>query len=493
MRRSTTASALLTLIVAIAMAATACQQSSGQVNVTNNTVSPRMTPLPQDISVEAYFNHNPANQYTEPYRQTVRLGDDLETIIVETIMAARSTVDVAVQELRSPKIAQALRDRHQAGVRVRVVVENTYARPWSSFTPEEVANLSKREQERYREALQLLDMDGDEQLSSREINQRDALVILRTAGVPIIDDTADGSRGSNLMHHKFVVVDNQQVIVTSANFTTSDLHGDFSKPASRGNANNLLRIDSQELATLFTQEMNLMWGDGPGNRLNSRFGIKKPFRPARQVRLGNTRITVQFSPVRRQVSWQASGNGLIGKTLAMANQSVNLALFVFSEQTLANILEQRHQNGVQINALIDPGFAYRYYSDGLDMLGVQLSNNCKFPLGNRPWQNPVTTVGVPRLLPGDLLHHKMAVVDKHVVITGSQNWSTAANYGNDETIIVVESPLVAAHYQREFERLFDRAILGVPPAIRRKIEKDQQACRNLRAESSTLGVMVNTS
>jgi phosphatidylserine/phosphatidylglycerophosphate/cardiolipin synthase-like enzyme len=471
---------LVVLVTGLVPLNSACQSSSSQQQpIAPSVPSPaaQIPALPQALAVEAYFNQNPATQYTDPYRQIIRSGDNLEQIILEAIASARTSVDVAVQELRSPLIAQALRDRHQAGVKVRVVLENTYSRPWSSFTPEEVARLSSREQDRYREFVQLVDINGDEQLSLEEINQRDALAILRNASISVIDDTADGSRGSNLMHHKFVVVDRQQVIATSANFTLSDLHGDLSKAASRGNANNLLRIDSQELAALFTQEFNLMWGDGSGGLANSRFGVKKPARPAQEVVLGATRITVQFSPVSQQVAWEASGNGLIGKTLASATRSVRLALFVFSEQSLANILEQRHQQNVQIQALIDPGFAYRYYSDGLDMLGVQLSNRCKFPPGNRPWRNPVNTVGVPRMPPGDLLHHKMAVVDDRIVITGSQNWSDAANRGNDETILVVESPQVAAHFNREFDRLYDRAILGVPPALQRKIETDRQTCR----------------
>ncbi|NES06155.1 MAG: hypothetical protein F6K22_27125, partial [Okeania sp. SIO2F4] len=42
-------------------------------------------------------------------------------------------------------------------------------------------------------------------ISQDEINRRDALIILSNAGVPLIDDTADGSKGSGLMHHKFLV------------------------------------------------------------------------------------------------------------------------------------------------------------------------------------------------------------------------------------------------------------------------------------------------
>nr|WP_322744475.1 MULTISPECIES: DUF655 domain-containing protein [unclassified Coleofasciculus] len=432
--------------------------------------------LPQDPFVEAYFNHSESAHYTEPYRQVTRPGDNLEQRIVDALASAQSTVDVAVQELRLPKIAQALVERQQTGVNVRVILENNYSRPWSDFTPTEIAALSAREQERYNESLKFIDRDGNGQLTPEEINQGDALAILRNAGIPILDDTADGSKGSGLMHHKFVIVDGHTVIVTSANFTSSDIHGDISTAESRGNANNLLKIDSVELATVFTEEFNRMWGDGAGGKPDSQFGVKKPVRPVQQVILGDTTIAVQFSPISPTQPWSQSSNGFIGKTLSTATQTINLALFVFSEQRLADSLEVSHQQGVQVQALIDPGFAYRYYSEGLDMMGVALSNKCQYEANNRPWQNFITTVGVPQLPRGDKLHHKFAVIDGQTVIAGSHNWSDAANHNNDETVLVIHSPKVSAHFEREFGRLYAKAVLGVPVLVQQRIQSQQQEC-----------------
>jgi comEA protein len=436
----------------------------------------RPAPLPQDSAVQVYTNHEPASEYTESYRQQTRSGDDLEKIIVETIATAQTSVDIAVQELRLPKIAQALSDRVQAGVKVRVILENTYSRPFSSFTPAEIEKLVERERDRVNDSRKLIDQDGDGQLSPTEISQWDALVMLDNAKIPRIDDTADGSSGSNLMHHKFVIVDGRTLIVTSANFTLSDVHGDLKSPASRGNANNLLKIDSPELAKLFAEEFDLMWGDGVGGKNDSQFGTKKPHRQPQQVQVGSTTIAVQFSPAAATIPWDQSTNGLIGKTLSQAKQSIEMALFVFSDQQLVNLLEPQHQQGRQIRALIDPGFMYRSYSEGLDMLGVALSDRCQSEPDNRPWQTPIATVGIPRLPPGDLLHHKFGIVDGETVITGSHNWTLAANQGNDETVLVIHSPMVAAHFQREFERLYTDAVLGVPPAIRRRIAEQREQC-----------------
>ena len=455
---------------------TACQQAKS-----NNKV---LKPLPQDSSIQVYFNHSQSSEYQEPYRQKIRKGDNLEKIIIEAISQAKFTIDVAVQELRLPLIAQALAEKHQAGVKVRVILENNYSRAWSDFTPQELSKLKAREIKRYQEFTKFADTDEDGKLSQEEINQRDAVKIIRNAKIPLIDDTADGSKGSGLMHHKFIAIDNRFVIVTSANFTLSGIHGDYSNYDSLGNVNNLIKIDSVELADIFTKEFNLMWGDGVGGKFDRKFGLQKPTRDFQQVTFGNNKVTVNFSPTSPTKLWINSSNGLIGKTLNSAAKSIDSALFVFSAQRLSNILETRHEEKVKIRTLLEPDFAYRFYSEGLDMTGVALSNKCKYELNNKPWQNPIKSTGIPLLTSGDLLHHKYAVVDKSIVITGSHNWTEAANIGNDETVLVIENSQVAAHYIREFERLYANAEFDIPQRIEKKVKQQKKECAQIQAPST---------
>lgn len=321
-----------------------------------SVLKPRLDSLEQDALIQVYFNHSEASVYPEPYRQSLRFGDNLEQVIIDTIHQGTSTIDVAVQEFRLPNIAQALVERHQAGVKIRVIVENTYRRPWSQLTAADIQQLAEREQERYQEFRLLADINQDGKVSSEESQQRDALMLLENAGIPIVDDREDGSKGSGLMHHKFMVVDGKNVIITSANWTTSDVHGDFKTLESKGNANNLLKIESSKLAKLVTQEFNLMWGDGVGKKKDSLFGINKPFRGHQTILVGNTPVTIQFSPTSQKQPWQNSTNGLIQQELQKAQQSFDFALFVFSEQKIVNTLENKHQNQVLIQGLIDPSF-----------------------------------------------------------------------------------------------------------------------------------------
>ncbi|TVQ08190.1 MAG: competence protein ComE [Leptolyngbya sp. DLM2.Bin27] len=438
---------------------------------------PTLDPLPQDPYIQAYFNQNQAAIYTDPYRQITRHGDDLERVVVDAIAAATTSIDVAVQEFSLPGIAHALAAKQAAGVTVRVVIENTYSTPMAKRgSPAAFAQLDERSQDKASDQFAFIDVNGDGVLSEDELRDRDALTILDQANIPRLDDTADGSKGSGLMHHKFMVVDGHTVVTGSANWTLSCTHGDFTNPDSRGNANSILVIDSQPLAQRFQQEFSLMWGDGPGGKPDSLFGLQKPHRTSALVSTPGSVLELQFSPTSKTRPWAESVNGLIAKTLGQATQSVHLALFVFSEQAISDQLRPVADRGIPIKTLIDPGFAYRSYSEGLDMLGLTLpDHNCKRD-DSVPWPRPITTVGTPALPPGDKLHHKFAVLDQNIVLTGSQNWSHAANTTNDENLLVIRNATVAAHFEREFQRLYDGASLGMTEQLQRAIARQQAKC-----------------
>ena len=441
--------------------------------------SPRQpSDLSQDEFIRAYFNHRETRKktYTDIYRKVKRNGDDLEAVIIREIAAANFTIDLAVQELNLPLIAQALVKSHRSGVRVRVILDNNYSRPLSELSKGEIEQLNKRDRLKYNEFIELVDQDNDNRLSTSEISKGDALIILSNAGIPVIDDTADGSKGSGLMHHKFMIVDGKTTVTGSSNFTLSGIHGDFGNLETKGNINHLLRIENSELASLFTQEFNYMWGDSEAGGVNSKFGLAKPLRSPKSIIWKNTKVTAFFAPTSSTKNWDFSGNGLIGKTLNNANHSIDLALFVFTDQLIANILQQKQQQAVKISGVFDAGFAFRYYSEVLDLLGVSLYYRCKLEANNNPWTTPLDTVGVANTPKGDKLHHKFALIDQQTIITGSHNWSQAANYVNDETLLIIHNLTLAQHFDREFQRLSQSAFWKLPPRIKSKLEQQHQDC-----------------
>ncbi|MDJ0273830.1 MAG: phospholipase D family protein [Aigarchaeota archaeon] len=126
------------------------------------------------------------------------------SLIVSLIDSAKSRVLVAVYSFTSDPIAEALIRAHQRGVEVRVVIERQQA-----------------------------DVRGSEY-------QR-----LKSAG---IDVRLDGN--SELMHHKFVVIDDETVITGSYNFTAS---------AEDENDENVVVIYDREVARAFAREFERVW------------------------------------------------------------------------------------------------------------------------------------------------------------------------------------------------------------------------------------------
>ncbi|MFS6819925.1 phospholipase D-like domain-containing protein [Synechococcus lacustris Tous-12m] len=204
--------------------------------------------IDQPEGIEVRFNQLSQAEYKSPINGRNRPGDNLEQFILEAINGAKGEVLVAVQELSLPRIAKALAAKHRAGIRVRVVVENQYRKPWSKL---HAAGLPAHQQQRLGQLAALADANNDGRLNAEETLNGDAMALLETAGVPLKDDTADNSKGSGLMHHKFMVIDQKHVIFGSANFSNSDIHGDAGAGHTKGNTNHLIKVNDQALAQIF--------------------------------------------------------------------------------------------------------------------------------------------------------------------------------------------------------------------------------------------------
>lgn len=382
------------------------------------------------------FNWNDQTQFKDPLRGFQREGDNLQELLMSEIQSAQHSIEIAVFQFALPEAARALVEKQRRGVKVRVVVDNKY-------TTSESDNVDPK-----------------------EILQTDSMAILKAGGVQVIDDTADGSRGSGIMHHKFMIIDRKAVLTGSANFTPSDLFGDIESPKTRGNANSLFVVRSHEFAAAFYEEFSYLWGEATGTPL---FGSNKPYRAAQKFKLDDgVEIELQFAP---------RASTLIERALDQTTRSADLGLFVFSEQNYANRMEHIVAGGGKVRALIEGSFAYRWYSEVLDMLGLRmLDERCRWEQGNRPWRNPVETVGVPNMPEGDKFHHKFAVLDSQRVIYGSYNWSSNAELNNDETLMHIRSVDLAQQFESEFERHYRRAKLGLPLWLRNRVMEHNENC-----------------
>lgn len=226
------------------------------------------------------------------------------------------------------------------------------------------------------------------------------------AGIPVVYD----ERGA-FMHNKFCVVDDAIVWTGSTNITEN---GFFR------NNNNALRIASVPLARNYTDEFNEMFTD-------KRFGGASPSGIAyREVTVGDAQIVNYFTP-------DDGARDAIVKEIRGAKTSVDFAAFSFTAAEIADALVNRVRAAVAVRGVFEGRNAESEYSKDEFLLknGVAVYNDTN---------------------PG-AMHHKFFVIDKAVVITGSYNFSNAAEDKNDENVLIIRSGPIAQAYSAEFERL----------------------------------------
>jgi phosphatidylserine/phosphatidylglycerophosphate/cardiolipin synthase-like enzyme len=78
------------------------------------------------------------------------------------------------------------------------------------------------------------------------------------------------------------------------------------------------------------------------------------------------------------------------------------------------------------------------------------------------------------------MHHKFAVLDESVVITGSFNWTTQAVNNNQENVLFFENKFIAGKYTEEFNRLWESFKTVIDPEEAQDKVDEEKANRNKR-------------
>jgi len=138
-----------------------------------------------------------------------------------------------------------------------------------------------------------------------------------------------------------------------------------------------------------------------------------------------------------------SPNGGVRQRLARAiedsHKSIDIAVYNFTASELAEALYAARARGVSIRVLTDQE---RAQTGGSGIRGLRLNGV------------PVRTLGVPEQ---SLMHHKFAVFDERIVVTGSYNWTNSAEHVNYENVIILDDPGVVNRFRQEFQRLWREA------------------------------------
>ena len=173
-----------------------------------------------------------------------------------------------------------------------------------------------------------------------------------------------------------------------------------------------------------------MWGSDSlqPNANNALFGPNKTDNTPHQFLVNGDVMEVYFSPS------DNTTNKLID-AFQTANDELNFALLVFTQNDLGWALENLHNNSVTVQGIIEQvnttGSEYQYLIDA----GIDVRSH----------------TGVQHIM-----HHKYAIIDQALassdplVITGSHNWSAAAENSNDENTVFYYNQNIANQYYQEF-------------------------------------------
>jgi phosphatidylserine/phosphatidylglycerophosphate/cardiolipin synthase-like enzyme len=230
---------------------------------------------------------------------------------------------------------------------------------------------------------------------------------LLAAGIPIIGDRRQG-----LMHDKFVVIDRSEVWTGSMNFTTSGTYDDN---------NNLVRIRSTKVAEDYTVEFEEMFKEDF-------------FGPDAIAATPNPRVTIDGVPVEIYFSPDDHVATRIVQLLRGARESIYFLAYSFTADDFGLVLRQKDQQGLTVEGVMEQDQVKT--NQGTEFAAFQHARMSVYTDGNPA-----------------LMHHKVFIIDRSIVITGSYNFTASAENTNDENVVIFFDPRIAAQYLAEFQRV----------------------------------------
>lgn len=256
------------------------------------------------------------------------------------------------------------------------------------------------------------------------LNEKGAALVSR-AGITIVED-----KRTAIMHHKFAVIDGATVLTGSWNFAERDTYR---------HDNNAVIFAMPDLAKNFTAEFEKMYS-------RRAFGPTKPKGvPNPVIEAGSTRIATHFASQDDTVS-------ALVQRLNAATRSIAFMAFSFTLDEVGLAMEARARAGTGVWGVIE--------ATGSSQAASELARLQRLsPSGPRP-PFPGCEVGAPVLQDGNpfLLHHKVIVIDERTVVFGSYNFTNNAARDNDETLLIVDDPALAARFLVEFCRVYNVAV-----------------------------------
>ena len=167
----------------------------------------------------------------------------------------------------------------------------------------------------------------------------------------------------------------------------------------------------------FGDDLIIPGGDGPGDSLFSRHYEVLLTEPFCDECTGDDK------------DYLAANSAIVARVIELiddAERSIDIAQFTFSDRRIEEAIYRADERGVAVRVAMDHGqsrqgsLSERMASNGIDLRfvqGAQVGNQDRY----------------------GLMHSKMMIVDGHILLTGSNNWSSTGTTINEENTLVMTS------------------------------------------------------
>ncbi len=208
-----------------------------------------------------------------------------------------------------------------------------------------------------------------------------------------------------LMHNKFCILDNQTVITGSFNPTVGE--------GVNINNNNVVIFHSKNIAKAYNDEFEELYSGTFSGGKKSKQDI---------FYLNDDKIEVYFCPE----DWCANKELDV---LNNAKQSIYFLVYSFTHNKIGDLIVNKKNQGLDIMGVMEKsqsGVYSQFQKFNQSGINVRWDSN------------------------KGLMHHKVFIVDRSIVMTGSFNPTLNGDINNDENLVIIHSKPIAERFIEEF-------------------------------------------
>jgi len=354
-------------------------------------------------------------------------GTQAEDVVVESIEAAKKSVDISMFTFSSPRIAKAILAAHKRGLKVRLLFDESQSN--ASFQEPFVHWFAQQG------------------------------IAVKTLAGP----NPNGPWYAEKNHNKFMVLDGKLVLTGSFNYTTSAVHTNYENLFLM-NQRTDAKAYREYFADMFAMKRATVVVPKPepvelpdAEELVE--GLRGPPQPVPAAPVWDklpTPRTIKFNGEKFPSSLVRPQNQVaeqLIKAIDSSKDSIDLALYEFNLEPLMEALHRARARGVKIRAVID-------YSH-------------MFPKGTRSDGDPSRMAdNIQQLLDGDfevkalrgvrsqgIMHQKVAIFDGKMINFGSYNWAKSADQSHFESMMFEDKKSRVKSYKEMYEWMWDYSVV----------------------------------